>query len=610
MADLLDDLSDMEDELDGAGAAASGLREILTGLGRSALMAATGFDSSASRFRAASGRFQTAGSVMSGAFQGAMNKVGSAGNAAAEKITALGAVGPEGEAVGVAIQGMSMAFAATIGVLLTLGGIAVDTTQRLDMLRSKLDALGGSSGVGGKLMGVVNDLGGKLPFATDQIARWVQSLSMVAKTGSQLKGMVTALAAAQALMGESGAAAAQRMFETLSRGGSEAQALIMKLQTGLPEARAQLAQLGLKTSDLAAALGVSEQQFRRMRLTADQFNDALQKALKKKGAGPLGDLALQLPTILGKAREGFFSLFDKLGPAVKPFMKAVQELFKEFGKGGGATKALKPIFTDVLGAGFKFATQVVKGITSIVKAIEPVITRFNQWRKTAEGAKIISTILAGLKAGLMIVGVVLGVVVAVATVATAIWVAMAGAIVYLVGIVSGAFSTVWESLGGTVSGAMDSVTSALSGLVDGATSAAGGFVQGLVGGIVAGGAAVIEAVKGLAAGALGAFKGVLGIASPSKVMLKHGDADTAGAYAKGIDKGTDKVEDAAARMGDAAAGGGSGGGKAGPGGKGGASFTFKDCIFGGGLTQEDVDRFMNDWWRRTALGVAPAPGGG
>ena len=48
------------------------------------------------------------------------------------------------------------------------------------------------------------------------------------------------------------------------------------------------------------------------------------------------------------------------------------------------------------------------------------------------------------------------------------------------------------------------------------------FIAGLVAGIQAGAAQVVGAVKGLASQATTAFKGALGIASPSKVMMEMG----------------------------------------------------------------------------------------
>jgi hypothetical protein len=86
-------------------------------------------------------------------------------------------------------------------------------------------------------------------------------------------------------------------------------------------------------------------------------------------------------------------------------------------------------------------------------------------------------------------------------------------------------------------------------------------VAGLVQGIQAGAGAVIAAVSGLASSALGAFKGALGIHSPSKVMLEHGEDNIAGATATGVDKGAPKVQDAMARLGDGEKGTGSGKGR-------------------------------------------------
>lgn len=58
---------------------------------------------------------------------------------------------------------------------------------------------------------------------------------------------------------------------------------------------------------------------------------------------------------------------------------------------------------------------------------------------------------------------------------------------------------------------------------------------------------VIDAIKGLASGALGAFKSILGIASPSRVMLQMGGY-TAEGFAGGMDAGAAVVESSASTL--------------------------------------------------------------
>jgi hypothetical protein len=69
---------------------------------------------------------------------------------------------------------------------------------------------------------------------------------------------------------------------------------------------------------------------------------------------------------------------------------------------------------------------------------------------------------------------------------------------------------------------------------------------------------VVDAVKGLAAGALAGFTGPLQIRSPSRVLWKHGKEDMAGAVAGGVEAGTDDVDDAMGGLGVVPKGGAKG----------------------------------------------------
>ena len=89
MADLLDDLEQQAGAFEGAGSAASSYSGILSGVTRSVLQAATGYDSAAGRFRNASGQFQTSGSAIEGVAGGMAVKVGAAGTAVRGELDAV-----------------------------------------------------------------------------------------------------------------------------------------------------------------------------------------------------------------------------------------------------------------------------------------------------------------------------------------------------------------------------------------------------------------------------------------------------------------------------------------------------------------------------------------
>lgn len=477
----------------------------------------------------------------------------------------FGRVPPQVAAIIGAVVVLTAVLGGAVAAVYKLGEAAIDVVQKASMLRSVLGALHSSDAIGGKLANMITALGTKLPFATSQIAEWAKSLSMVAQNSGQLDSMIRSTAAAQAIMGESGAAAARKMFETLARGGAPAAALAAKLRAGLPEAREELAGLGLKYADLAAALGMTAAQFRNTRVTAEQMNAAIQKALQTKGAGPLAEMAATWPVIWMKAKEGFSSLFEALGPAVKPFMQSVRSLFGEFARGGVAINVLKPIVTAVFGALFDWGKRAVdvihKGFLYIVIgaltayiALRPLINAIAGFVASTNMLRGVAVLFAMMVVPLvLLVGFSLLVFSAIGAI-VGIVATLAGALVYTIGAIVGA-----------IAGFVASIGEAFSSAYAAATAAGGSIVDGLVAGVLAGAGVFASAISGLAASGLAAFKGVFGIASPSKVMLEHGEENIAGATAAGVDKGADKVDASMSKLG--AGGASAGGGKGGAGGE-------------------------------------------
>lgn len=576
MAD--EDIEDLADDFEEAGTAARMFQDSLAGLPAAlgnaqaaAAKAGTATRDAQGRFIAAGAGAQQAGGSMGG-LAGAIASIGTAavalasgplpsatqtgqalGQALGGALTsatdaaagALSKLGPEGEAAGAALQALSAVVAATIGTMVTLMGLAIDVTQRVDLMADRFKALAGSASGGAAVTAMVERLSASLPFATAEIQGWAQSLLAAGLTGQRLEASIKAVAAASALMGDQGGAAAENLIKKLAEGGQGATALMKQIQEGGGKSNKLLGDMGLSTHDLAAAMGMTDAAFAKSTLSADQMNDAITKALAKKGAGPLDDLGNTLPNIFQKAREGFLSLFSGLGPAVKPLMATIKSLFGEFDKGSGAISALKPIVTSVFSTLFSWATTAVHAIHAgfllitiaalkVYIAIKPIIDKIKEFAKSAAIMTALKIAAIALAVPFVIIAAVIGVVVVIAAALVAAFVAIVAGIAYVVG-----------GILNFVSGAAE----ALASWVAGAAGAAADFVAGLVQGIAAGAGAVISAVKGLASGALSAFTGALGIHSPSRVMLEHGEKNIAGAAATGIDKGTSKVDDAMARMG-------------------------------------------------------------
>ncbi len=72
-------------------------------------------------------------------------------------------------------------------------------------------------------------------------------------------------------------------------------------------------------------------------------------------------------------------------------------------------------------------------------------------------------------------------------------------------------------------------------------------ITGLVKGIVIGQGAIYDTIRGVGKASIEAFKGVLGIHSPSKVFASFGEHTTEG-YAQGVERGTQRASNAVASM--------------------------------------------------------------
>lgn len=555
MADPAEEVDALNDAMAQANGASVRLAAGLSGLVAKAVQTATGFDASANRFRQANGQFASTSSVAGAAFGASMTGIGKAAHAAAGAISAVGAMavsaltgkvpnatqamsalgdvmggaitssagaassalsklGPEGAAAGAAIEGMAAIMSATVGTMTTLMGVAVEVVGTMGIMKDRFAALAGGAAGGKAVQDMIGHL--NLPFATAEVNTWAQSLLGAGVKGKQLEDDVKAVAAATALMGESGGAAAMTLFKRLGEGGPAADTLLRTFQKGGPKADKLLKEMGLSLKDIGGQAALSK-------MTAEQLHEALAKAMAKKGAGPLADMALTFPAILQHAQEGLRSLFGNLGGPVKAFMKSVSALFGEFNKGSPVIKQLRPMVTAVFTTLFSWATKAANVVRDVIKAFagtgKPgMITTLVNGLKAIFGNAMV---LKGIVAIFKVIAVVIGVVVA------------------IVGALVAAFALAAAG----VAGAAGMISDALSAIAD----IGGQIVDGLTSGLDPG--AFVAKMAGMASAGLASFKSILGIASPSKVMLEHGEDDIAGAAATGVDKGGDKMDAAMSGLG-------------------------------------------------------------
>jgi len=484
--------------------------------------------------------------------------------------------------IGVAILG---AYAAALG---TLAKMAISATQEKDQLRSVFDVL--NEGNGQQLLDDLEDLAATLPFTSDRLGAWAKGLLAANVKGKALETGIKAIAAATAIMGESGGAATETLIKRLK--GIEESGGKVKLDNKFIK---QLQAAGINLGDLAKQLGVTPEKLKTMTLSAKQLGDAMQQALIAKGAGPLAKLGNTWSVISAKVQEGFEDAFEDLGDLVGPFMAELQSLASEFFAGGIASKdwssAVRAALTGAFEVATKFVNFVHKGfleaqiaILQVRIAIKPLTSALGD---LGAGGLAVDVVLYVLKGTLITIAVVLGLVALAVGLIASPFIIAGTAIAFLAGMVSiagesfGSFSTkVKDSAAGVMSAVSGFVTSAATSLIMlpiEAAKAGLNFVLGLVQAITTGQGPVADAVKALALSAVNAITGALGIKSPSRVMMRMG-AYTAEGLAMGITGGAAGVEAAATDTAGAAVGGaaaGATGGRRG-GGKGGIVINVED----------------------------------
>ena len=484
--------------------------------------------------------------------------------------------------IGVAILG---AYAEALG---TLAKMAISATQEKDQLRSVFDVL--NEGNGQQLLDDLEDLAATLPFTSDRLGAWAKGLLAANVKGKALETGIKAIAAATAIMGESGGAATETLIKRLK--GIEESGGKVKLDNKFIK---QLQAAGINLGDLAKQLGVTPEKLKTMTLSAKQLGDAMQQALIAKGAGPLAKLGNTWSVISAKVQEGFEDAFEDLGDLVGPFMAELQSLASEFFAGGIASKdwssAVRAALTGAFEVATKFVNFVHKGfleaqiaILQVRIAIKPLTSALDD---LGAGGLAVDVVLYVLKGTLITLAVELGLVALAVGLIASPFIIAGTAIAFLAGKLSTA-GTAFEGFGTKVKDSAAGVMSAVSGFVTSAATSlimlpieaakAGlNFVLGLVQAITTGQGPVADAVKALALSAVNAITGALGIKSPSRVMMRMG-AYTAEGLAMGITGGAAGVEAAATDTAGAAVGGaaaGATGGRRG-GGKGGIVINVED----------------------------------
>jgi hypothetical protein len=257
--------------------------------------------------------------------------------------------------IGAVVAGVGALGLAFVGLTIEGAKLAIEQVELRQQLETTFDALGEGPGAGKATLELFDSLEGPLGQTRDKLADWTKTYEALGITDlSGIRYQLTATASAQAIMGDTGAAA----YENITKKVQEA----IETHHGLKIADKGLAALGAtgaNVSDVAAKLGLSAGELRNQlkagTVDAQQFGDALSAAIIEKGQGPLENLRGDVGTILGHAHESFLKLFDGVDP--KPFTDQMQSLATILDDQSPSAQAAKAAITGFLDEVFKIGSE-------------------------------------------------------------------------------------------------------------------------------------------------------------------------------------------------------------------------------------------------------------
>lgn len=447
---------------------------------------------------------------VAGAFQAAGGPLGEYSEKLGKVKEALstGAGAAAAAAVVVALVGAA-AIAGTIAFI-KFGIAAADAAQHL---RAVATAQTGSVQAGKELADAIGNTAIRSGVAADELSGYAKKLHDAGVSGRDMQHALAAAAGSSKLLGSSAAEAfVDSAIEAKKAGRSVAEFAVQtkaKLGPGLAielnRPTVALERLGASISDLFSGADISG-----FGSAINMVSDALAKgsavgdafrAIFEALFGGLGGGAMSAGEVVTTILEHITIMALKVAIFVKPAARALSELWAKMTEGSDRSSTLASVAAVI---GVVFAGFAVAAGLCVVLLVSFVGT---------------------VSAAVAMIGVAVGAVIA-------LTVAIVGGLVAAIAAIPGMFAAAWAAVKAWATTGYE---------------AAKDFAQGLVNGIVGGTGMVVDAIKNLASSALGAFKGMLGIASPSKVMLQMGGY-TAEGFAGGMDAGAAVVESSASTL--------------------------------------------------------------
>lgn len=426
---------------------------------------------------------------------------------------------------------IAAAAAAAVVGLLAFGAASADAAQHI---RAMATVQAGSVAAGGALADTIGQVANATAMGADKVAGFAQELGEAELSSNEMRAALEAASGTARVLGDSaGSAFVKSAIEAKKAGKS--------------------------VSEFAA------------------------QAKAKLGPG----LAMELsrPSValqrLGSSIAGLFE-----GADVSGFGNAINMISDALAKGSAVGDAFRAIFESLfggLGANAQSAGSMIAAVLEeITIAVLKVAIFFKPLARTASEAwdslmagENAATTMRVIEAAAIALGTALTVAGAMAVAALAPVIASALAVaapVLAIGAAVGALAYLWLQFGDSAKTSLAGAGAAiaqffapisqfpaeikrvakeavasLGSLGSGAATAAGNFIVGLASGIASGGAAVVSAVEGVAGSAVRAFRNVLDIKSPSRVMMQLGSY-TAEGFAGGLDAGAAVVESSAATL--------------------------------------------------------------
>lgn len=217
---------------------------------------------------------------------------------------------------------------------------ALEVSQVNSTLKATFDALGTQGPESGeKTIGMLNRLSSRLPQSREKLAEYTKEFEALGITDlGQLEYQVRATASAQAILGDSGAAA----YEHLSRKIHLAVEAGQGLKLG-ERALERIYAAGSNATDVADRLGISVRQLRQRleagTMNAVAFGNALSASLTDKGQKPIEAMMASWDGLKMKGAEVWHHLFDDID--VTPLTNAIAMVVDLGNKGEPSGQGLR-----------------------------------------------------------------------------------------------------------------------------------------------------------------------------------------------------------------------------------------------------------------------------